>query len=446
MEKKMNRSFVILCVGLIFLLFFSLLYGRFGDLLSKKPALAAEDAAQAESAAEIGNTVNWEERFPYKTVPTVSEETETAPPLPDGSAKDSIKTVLSLIKKNQSELANVGTTLAKTMYKERELSGIGLAVRSRLSDCTQLEDHVRLPNGYWIVLVKSLKSSQSAEDDYRDYALLQQRLNEKGIDFLYCFAPRKTCAIEENIPTLPVNHSNDNIDIEVETLNRFGVENLDLRKKLHEDGRNHYSLFFKTDHHWTMEAGLWAAGAIGSEITERFGIGMKAPSAFGTFTEVTFEGAMFGSDGSTATHFVEDAEDFTCLIPEFETNFRIEVPDEGVDRTGSFEELFVDSSVLEKCMKAGGGYAYGSLIYGNRPYEKITNYANPDGPRIFMIKDSFGNAVAPYLALSCSELVLLDTRPGNGNFTGSIETCIEEFCPDAVITVQNYPQTIRLSP
>ena len=96
-------------------------------------------------------------------------------------------------------------------------------------------------------------------------------------------------------------------------------------------------------------------------------------------------------------------------------------------------------------MEDGGGSAYGKICYGNQPYEKITNYNNPDGPKILAIKDSFSNVVAPYLAEVCSELVLLDVRPTNGNFNGSIINCIDGFDPDAVLIIQGTPVDIRLN-
>lgn len=77
--------------------------------------------------------------------------------------------------------------------------------------------------------------------------------------------------------------------------------------------------------------------------------------------------------------------------------------------------------------------------------KKITNYNNPNGPKVFMIRDSFSIVVASYLAASCSELVMIDTRPNNGNFTGSVINCINSFEPDIVLAFQYSPQVIKLN-
>ena len=96
-------------------------------------------------------------------------------------------------------------------------------------------------------------------------------------------------------------------------------------------------------------------------------------------------------------------------------------------------------------MAQGGGYAFEAILYGNMPYVKISNYKNPNGPRILMIRDSFAACVAPYLAESCSELILIDTRVSYGVFSGSIISCINDFKPDVVLALLNVPQAIILN-
>ena len=160
---------------------------------------------------------------------------------------------------------------------------------------------------------------------------------------------------------------------------------------------------------------------------------------------VTYKNAEFGSAGRGVTHYVAESEDFIMLYPKFETNYRLEIPNKGIDVTGAFKDIFIDYEGLNELMDNGGGSAYGKILFGNQPYEKITNLNNPNGPKILMIRDSFSIVVAPYLAESCSELVMLDTRPSTGNFTGSIINCINSFQPDIVLAFQSSPQNIKLN-
>lgn len=197
-------------------------------------------------------------------------------------------------------------------------------------------------------------------------------------------------------------------------------------------------------HHWTVEAGMWATSVIEKKIREEMHLELKDINNWGSFSKIVFANAMFGSAGNAVTRAVAEPENFIMYVPNFVTNFRMEIPDLGVDETGTFQELFINEDALNQMSNSGGGYAYEQLLYGNRPYEKIINLKNPEGPKIFIIKESFALSVIPYLVLSCSEIVAADLRPTNGNFTGSVINCINQMKPDVVLVIQAAPQSLRL--
>ena len=200
-------------------------------------------------------------------------------------------------------------------------------------------------------------------------------------------------------------------------------------------------MFYKTDHHWTIEAGFWACGIIENEIESRFNIDFETGyNDLTKYRKQIYENAMFGSAGQAITHFIEDSEDFNMYFPLFETNFKLIIPDKGIDDEGTFEELFVDYTTLENAINDGGGYAYETILYGNRPLVQIKNLNNEVGPKVLVIRDSSAIAIAPYLALGCSELDLI-VRNDNGGFNGSIWTYIDQTNPDIVIMLVNTPRT-----
>lgn len=59
----------------------------------------------------------------------------------------------------------------------------------------------------------------------------------------------------------------------------------------------------------------------------------------------------------------------------------------------------------------------------------MTNENNPDGPRIILIRDSFSCALAPFLALSCGELITVDLR----YYDGHLLTELSDLQPDLVV-------------
>ena len=249
------------------------------------------------------------------------------------------------------------------------MSLVGYVITSRLTDPSIGNQYIRLKNGYWI-LASQKDTSDKAKEVIVSYVSLQHYLADKGIKFLYFYTPSKDCDIDNEYPDGVHSYVNENIDHNLDIMSNYGLNYVDLRKSLHDDGLNHYELFYKTDHHWTVWAGLWAASKVSKEITDRFGIKMIDPITICDYTPVTYKKAEFGSYGNGVTHYVAEPEDFTIYYPECKTNYRLEIPNKEIDVTGSFEEIFINYDELRKDEDSGGGYAYEKILYGNVPFEK----------------------------------------------------------------------------
>lgn len=423
--KIINKSFVIVSA----ILFIGLFITLFGSRVFYNRVMELRNASTGSTGTV---NINWEELYPYDTEISLIDENIS-------SGKD-----VSFLDK-YSHVANkfqsLGLNWARKFYWYNDLAKIGYVINSTLTVPSKDNRYVKLNNGYWTASGTDKIQFDDAKNTMAPYASLNNYLKSNDIDFLYCYTPVKECNIDDEYPVGVISYANDNIDTYLKALDLFGVDYIDMRKNLHDDGLEHYSMFYKTDHHWTVQSGLWAADTIVDEISNKYDIKMKKASDFGTYKTVTYENAELGSYGQAITHYVANAEDFSILFPEFNTNYRLEIPNKEIDTTGSFEDIFIDYEEFNKVIEEGGGRAYESILYGNLPYEKITNLNNPDGPKIFMIRDSFAIVVAPYLAASCSELVMVDTR----YFTGSIVNCLNKFAPDIVLSLQCGPQSITLN-
>ncbi len=431
MIKKENQLLVIVSLVLVFTLFLALLSG----------AVFQEQIKASKKALNPGNSntisIDWEKRYPYDT--TVDEIK-----ISNNLQKTSPR-VLDNITSKAAELASLGSDWSKFIINYDEISKLGYIITSKLTDLSIGNTYVKLKNGYWTRVDSSKLSLDDAKAQLASYASLNKYLSKKNIKFLYCFTPDRECALDNEFPHGIVSYRNQNIDIYLQALNQYRIDNIDMRQLLHRDKLDHYSLFYKTDHHWNINAAMWATSTIEKEIRNHYGIAIPNVYNLGSYKRITYKNAMFGSAGQSVTHYVEKSENFDILYPKFATNFKLEIPDKGIATTGAFEEIFFDCENLQSDINKGGGYVYERILYGTRPYVKITNLNNPSGTKILIIGDSYAIAVAPYLALSCSELVLIDTRPTNGNFTGSIVNCINNFSPDIVISLQAKPQSLTLN-
>jgi len=403
MIKKENDVFTAIIIGIIFVLFCTIVGGK---AFSSRITAIKDAKTRNPSIANI----NWEELYPYNTVVDEVEVDNSAPQEETFTSKIAFR----ILRFNK-----LGDKWAKIFYGYIGLDKVGYVISSRLIDPSIGDTYIRLNNGYWIKSSSEI-TTINAQNAIAPYASLNNYLHDEGIEFLYFYAPQKDCDIDDEYPDGITSYANANIDKYLKAMDYYGIYYIHLRQELHYEGMDHYSMFYKTDHHWTVESGLWASSIVEQKVSEKLGIEMVNPYDLGKYNSITYKNAEFGSLGNGVTHYVAESEDFTILYPDFITSYRLEIPNKGIDVTGSFEDIFVDDNALQELVESGGGSAYGRILYGNPPYVKITNLNNPNGPKILMIRDSFSSVVAPYLAASCSELVMLDTRPDNGYFTGSM--------------------------
>lgn len=150
-------------------------------------------------------------------------------------------------------------------------------------------------------------------------------------------------------------------------------------------------IFYRTDHHWTSLGAFYGANAL----LESLG---REPLKEQDFTPETastdFNGTLYSQSGihwltpDTMEYWVE--EDGLTV-----TSWRTGSPEPG---------MLYDRSYLTQKDK------YSSFLGGNQPLCVIRNENARDGGRLLLIRDSYSDALAPFLAQSFAEVHLLDLR------------------------------------
>ena len=153
------------------------------------------------------------------------------------------------------------------------------------------------------------------------------------------------------------------------------------------DGASGVSLFYRTDHHWTS-AGAWHGYAALMEA-------MGEPSEpLGTPETVAddFYGTLYSSSG---VHW---------LAPDTIERY---VSGEGVTvenfEKGETHGLYVDSFLGEKDK-------YASFLGGNTPLYIIRNPEAASEEKLLVVRDSYSDAMAPFLSQYFAEIHLVDLR------------------------------------
>lgn len=181
-------------------------------------------------------------------------------------------------------------------------------------------------------------------------------------------------------------------------------------------------IFYCTDHHWTTLGAYYGYAAVmealgrGGEVLE--------PDMFGHRVlpgSDQFQGTLYSQSGihwltpDTIEFWVEDAG-FSV------TSWR----SGGPEAASLYETSYLSSK--DK---------YSAFLGGNQPLCVIKNESLPDGGKLLLIRDSYSDALAPFLALHFSEVHLLDLRYYRASAAQyAAENGIDDIC--VLYSVQNF--------
>ena len=252
-------------------------------------------------------------------------------------------------------------------------------------------------------------------NDIEEYARRLKRLQDwvepNGTKVLFFVTPGKYVRGETNFRTgMPINDPNMIVDEMLFYLNRYGVETVDCRKYIPNEELSIQDAFFKTDHHWTIPAAFAATQVLVEQMNERFDAGLD-PDGFymdpAQYERVTYRQGMLGSMGRKTGANFSGLEDFEAFWPKFENKYDrhcMGVNDATQHFRGDTSESLMDMDVLLENTDIYSDSQYSLYLNGLRPYEHIINEDNPDGCRIFAIRDSYFSPMMVFLAPMCGQL------------------------------------------
>lgn len=261
-------------------------------------------------------------------------------------------------------------------------------------------------------------------------AELARALRAQGIPYLYVAAPQKLQRGVQLLPEGLTEGGNAYCDAYLENLSRLGVGYLDLRPAFEGNGI-YSSWFFRTDHHWKPEAAFFAWQNLTAVMADRYGFttdpSLTDPASWST---TVLEDFFLGSQGKRVGTLYAGVDDFTIYTPKYGTDLTYANADGSFTRTGPFERSVCFPERVE-ARDWFGGNPYTYYSGGDYGLATMTNHKNPEGPRVVLIRESFSCALAPFLALSCSELTTIDLR----HFSGDLMDTISALEPDLVLTL-----------
>lgn len=304
--------------------------------------------------------------------------------------------------------------------------------KNYIPDKNPLYDVYRLGNGYVTDIIPEQRNISNLANRLVG---LNNFLKDKHVEMLYVQAPFKICKNAPDLPKgAPVDSSNMNADRFLELIERGGVTTLDLRDEIHKTGLDHYSLFFRTDHHWTPEAGFWAFQVLVNALRSRYHFDIDPFfTDIANYTKKTYRNWFLGSWGKRTGRFYTGLDDFTTIQPNFETKFNVHYSDGSVVTGSCMETLLAEDHVKNRLGNAYLYYCPGSGTHIDSRNEKVKNHK-----KILLIHDSFARVIVPFLAMTCETLITVDIRKSN-DFS-LVNAITGKRKPDIVIVLYNPDQ------
>lgn len=322
------------------------------------------------------------------------------------------------------------TDISGTFYKNFSFVNLNGAIRRVLGQ-REMNGVVKLNNGY---LTEPLP--ECSEETLKHYAYRVSEFNEylkkRGTSLVYVSPPYTSSKYDPELPSGIEDFSNANIDHFLEILDIVGVETIDLRETMASDGIDHYSMMYKTDHHWKTEAGFYAYGILEKYIADKTGCEIDPKiSHIENYTVTNYEKSHLGTRGLRTGIYYAGIDDFTQIAPNFDT--LIEDP-YGV--VGTIQDSFIKMEPFTN-PDYTTRYTYDTALGRSAYIGHYKNLQSVNDVKVMIISDSFSKAVNPYLIMEFSEVNCFV----NGFVGGITPEVIEDYDPDVVIMLY-YPKFI----
>ncbi|NLA73715.1 MAG: hypothetical protein GX848_07805 [Clostridiales bacterium] len=265
---------------------------------------------------------------------------------------------------------------------------------------------------------------------------LDDYLKEQNIPLLYCLAPYKNSNYDYQLPNELKDTINTAANKFIKILHDNNVDYIDFREEIHNEGFEHYSCFYVTDHHWKAETGFWAFTKMANHLKENYGFEFDDYiTDLKNYNIKEYKRWFLGSQGKKVGKYVAGIDDINIITPKFETHFITEQPLKKRGASGAFDKTLLSKARIEE-KDLYNLNPYAAYTGGDFSYQIITNSKAPNNKTLLVVRDSFACAVTPFLSLSAKKLYIFDFRDSlTKSKTDSLYNYIEKINPDAVLFI-----------
>lgn len=194
---------------------------------------------------------------------------------------------------------------------------------------------------------------------------------------------------------LGASDCSDAIDYMYSGFDGSGVKTVDICSNMMKH-RDEY-LYFRADHHWTARGAYYAYEAFCK--TARI-----EATPLDSYQRLQFNGFLGTLYNHTKNENLKSNPDYVEAFVPMGTN-TIKV----TERNGKTSNFSIVNKATDSYYSAAGS-KYNCFIAGDNPISEIHNPNKSDGSTIVVVKESFGNALVPFLVDSYEYVYVIDYR------------------------------------
>ncbi|MCI8838634.1 MAG: hypothetical protein HFG74_11340 [Hungatella sp.] len=298
-----------------------------------------------------------------------------------------------------------------------------------------IEDFTLIKTDYGkIVKLQKKQTTEEIEKFADNIKTVSEYTADKGISMLYVTSLLPVVDASD-LPAGTEEYSHENAAVLLRELEERDVEIIDLRKSEVIEKIGKERLFYKTDHHWSMETCFLAYEHVISEANRRLGWDLDPGHIYTdleNYEVLTKENSFLGSYGVKVGRYYAGKDDFRVYIPRFKTLLEFESYDADhnmeTKSAGTFEDVFLDMDIVEDEEYFN---KYNTFLRSSSIETRIVNRMAENERKVLFISHSYGRPFTQYLSLCFRETRYLD--PQEGRYTDNYMEYIDEYDPDLVL-------------
>lgn len=252
----------------------------------------------------------------------------------------------------------------------------------------------------------------STDYEFEALSSFSSFLAENDIQLLYVNEPTKYLDDSVFLKEFGLeSYVNRNADRLIARLREAGIPTVDLRESIAAEGLDISEMFYRTDHHWTVPAGFWAASRIAAGLNDLCGysidLSLYDPERF---TTQSWENCWLGEQGRKVALTYAGLDDFTCMEPSYETKYTFLTKNGDTDVEDDFSHFILESTYNTEV----DVYESPSWHYSYQQIHCI-NQEVPEG-KILLLGDSYEQITEPFLSLGVHEVKPMILRQVSSDF------------------------------